>query len=164
MGAIKRPLADIVAYLPTEGVLHTLNIEVLKTVNHYDIPLSLVLGIAFQFIIDTHDVPHHEFLTELRHYDYVSTYATHIKNIVNTLPLNLDRTYIYDELLRSLQNLIEYYRYVFLTLLQDNGYGPSEITSIFNVKCRLSTHIDPYESMQLDDCLLISFTFDYLPF
>jgi hypothetical protein len=146
----------IEAILPMENVLALINQEVLKTLDANDVKFEQLLSLAYQFVLDTHDMPHDEFLHELRHYDSTVVYANYVKNILSMIPSHYDRKYIFDETVSMVQILIEQLRYPMLKSFINMGYGSKDINTIININCKIDT--------VLVDAISVKSTIDYLPF
>lgn len=146
----------IEAILPMENVLALINQEVVKTLDANDVKFEQLLSLAYQFVLDTHDMPHDEFMQELRHYDSTVVYANYVKNILSMIPSHYDRKYIFDETVSMVQILIEQLRYPMLKSFINMGYGSKDINTIININCKIDT--------VLVDAISVKSTIDYLPF
>lgn len=146
----------IEAILPMENVLALINQEVLKTLDANDVKFEQLLSLAYQFVLDTHDMPHDEFMQELRHYDSTVVYANYVKNILSMIPSHYDRKYIFDETVSMVQILIEQLRYPMLKSFINMGYSSKDINTIININCKIDT--------VLVDAISVKSTIDYLPF
>lgn len=146
----------IEAILPMENVLALINQEVLKTLDANDVKFEQLLSLAYQFVLDTHDMPHDEFMQELRHYDSTVVYANYVKNILSMIPSHYDRKYIFNETVSMVQILIEQLRYPMLKSFINMGYGSKDINTIININCKIDS--------VLVDAISVKSTIDYLPF
>ena len=146
----------IEAILPMENVLALINQEVLKTLDANDVKFEQLLSLAYQFVLDTHDMPHEEFIRELRHYDYTVVYAQYVKNILSMIPTHYDRNYIFDETVSMVQILIEQLRYPMIKSFINMGYSDKDINGIININCKIDN--------VLADAIGVTSTIDYLPF
>lgn len=146
----------IEAILPIEATLALINQEVLKTLDYNGVKFEQLLSLAYQFVLDTHDMPHEDFMRELRHYDSTVVYAQYVKNILCTIPTNYDKKYIFGETIEIVQILIEQLRYPMLKSLINLGYCDKDINSIISINCKIDT--------VMIDAISVKSTIDYLPF
>ena len=158
MGGQIRPglPTHIEAILPMENVLALINQEVVKTLDANDVKFEQLLSLAYQFVLDTHDMPHDEFIRELRHYDSAVVYAQFVKNMLSMIPSHYDRNYIFGETVNIVQTLIEQLRYPLLKSFINMGYSDKDINNIININCKIDN--------VLADAISVKSTIDYLPF